>query len=126
MGKEKKWLTYDSTVGELYESPVGHDALAKVLLQIGLPEQVITNKAVSGLKLRTIANLTKKQLGMDFLMHYCNWWAVKRMNPVHLKGKSRQNGGRKRYFIRFIPAAFATAMGMGLAICRGLLANWII
>ncbi len=66
MGKENKWLTYDSTVGELYDSPVGHDALAKVLLQIGLPEKVITNKAVSGLKLRTIANLTKKQLGMDF------------------------------------------------------------
>lgn len=43
MEKEKKWLTYDSTIGELYNSPVGHDALAKVLLQTGLPEKVITN-----------------------------------------------------------------------------------
>lgn len=45
MEKEKKWLTYDSTIGELYNSPVGHDALVKVLLQTGLPEKVITNKA---------------------------------------------------------------------------------
>ena len=40
MGKKNHWLTYDSTVGELYASPVGHDALARVLLQLGLPERL--------------------------------------------------------------------------------------
>ncbi len=44
MGTKKHWLTYDSTAGELYRNPVGHDALARVLLQLGLPEHVITNR----------------------------------------------------------------------------------
>ena len=59
MGKKEKeyWLTYDSTIGELYDNPVGHDALARVLLQLGLPERLITNRAVANLKLRTLANL---------------------------------------------------------------------
>ena len=34
-------LTYDSSIGELYRNPVGHDALARVLLQLGLPEREI-------------------------------------------------------------------------------------
>ena len=37
----------NSRAGELYETPVGHDTLAKVLMQLGIPEKVITNKMVS-------------------------------------------------------------------------------
>ena len=78
MGKKEKeyWLTYDSTIGELYDNPVGHDALARVLLQLGLPERLITNRAVANLKLRTLANLacgnglgkklTGGRFGLDF------------------------------------------------------------
>ncbi len=36
------------------------------------------------------------------------------------------HGGKKQLFIRFIPEAFATAMGMELEILRGSSANWII
>jgi oligo-1,6-glucosidase len=67
MGKKEQWITYDSTVGELYHSPVGHDALARILLQLGIPERAITNRAVSSLRLRTIANLTKRSWGWIFL-----------------------------------------------------------
>ncbi len=47
-------ITMESSIGELYRTPVGHDALAKVLLQLGLPEGLITNGLVSGLKLKTV------------------------------------------------------------------------
>jgi len=40
---ESKQLTLNSKVGELYATPVGHDTIAKVLLQLGLSEKVITN-----------------------------------------------------------------------------------
>ncbi len=45
MGKAARKLDYDSTLGELYRSPVGHDALARVLLQLGLAERALTNPA---------------------------------------------------------------------------------
>ena len=59
-------LTLESRVGDLYRTPVGHDALAKVLLQLNIPEWAITNGVVSGLKLKTVAGLTKKVLGKEF------------------------------------------------------------
>ena len=43
--KKEYWLTYDSTIGELYDNPVGHDALARVLLQLGLPERLALGAA---------------------------------------------------------------------------------
>ena len=55
---ENKQLTLKSKVGELYATPVGHDTIAKVLLQLGLSEKVITNGLVSNLKLKTLAALT--------------------------------------------------------------------
>ena len=54
-----KQLTLNSKVGELYATPVGHDTIAKVLMQLGLSEKVITNGIVSNLKLKTLAILTK-------------------------------------------------------------------
>ena len=56
-----KKLTYESKIGELYASPIGHDTIAKVLMQLGISEKAITNPIVSNLKLKTIHNLTKKQ-----------------------------------------------------------------
>ena len=59
-------LTLDSKIGSFYASPIGHDTIFKVLMQLGLSEKLITNKLVSNMKLKTLANLTKKQLGEDF------------------------------------------------------------
>ena len=53
-------ITLESKIGELYKSPVGHDTLYKVLMQLGLSEKMILNPIVSNLKLKTIAGLTKR------------------------------------------------------------------
>jgi hypothetical protein len=38
MSANKK-LTLESTIGELYNSPIGHDTLGKVLMQLGISEK---------------------------------------------------------------------------------------
>ena len=53
-----KKLTLDSQVKDLYETVIGHDALAKVLLQLNISEKAITNPLVGSLKLKTLASLT--------------------------------------------------------------------
>ncbi|MCH4206170.1 MAG: hypothetical protein LKF53_07250, partial [Solobacterium sp.] len=58
----KEQLTMESTIGEVYQTAIGHDILAKILMQKGLPEGVLTNPLVSHQKLKTIAPLTKKML----------------------------------------------------------------
>ena len=44
-----KKLTEHSTLRELWENPVGHDVLAKLLMQLGRSERWLTNPAVSRL-----------------------------------------------------------------------------
>lgn len=70
---DRKTLTYGSRIKDLYQTPVGHDALARVLLQLGFPERVITNPAVANLKLRTVAGLAGKSWGRVFLTR-CSIW----------------------------------------------------
>lgn len=123
MGKENKWLTYDSTVGEFYDSPVGHDALAKVLLQIGLPEKVITNRAVSALKLRTIANLTKKQLGMDFFDSLLQLVGSEQDEPYVSKGKITPKWWKEAVFYQIYPRSFCDSNGDGIGDLQGIISK---
>ena len=59
-------LTLDSRLGELYASPVGHDALSKVLMQLGLDEKLLKSPLVANLKLKKLAALTYKKIGPAF------------------------------------------------------------
>ena len=53
MSVEPKKLTMDSRIKELYATPIGHDILYKVVMQLGKPESLITNPAVANMKIKT-------------------------------------------------------------------------
>lgn len=55
MSENSRQLTMESKIGELYASPIGHDAIYKVLLQLGLSEKIIQSPMISNLKLSTVA-----------------------------------------------------------------------
>ena len=61
--------------------------LARILLQLGIPERAITSRVVSTLRLRTIANLAKKKLGMDFFDALLNLVDAEEDEPVASKGR---------------------------------------
>ncbi len=71
----------------MYRSPVGHDALARVLLQLGLPERALTNRAISGLKLRTVAKLAGKKLGAGFFDALLELVNGEKDRPCSAKGR---------------------------------------
>lgn len=121
MKAEKKLLTLDSTIGRLYENPVGHDALAKVLLQLGLSEKMITNPVISNLKLRTVARLTGKKLGPDFydaLLLLVN--NEKDMPPEVCSGIT-EKWWKEAVFYQIYPRSFYDSNGDGIGDLQGIL-----
>ena len=47
-------LTMDSRIKEVFAHPVGHDILAKVLLQTGMSSALIDNPVVGNMKLKYV------------------------------------------------------------------------
>jgi len=119
--KENKKLSLESKIGDLYNSPVGHDALAKVLLQIGIPEKVITNKVVSNMKLKYLAKVTGRPLGKDFfdaLLHLIN---TEKDIPVASKGKITKKWWKEAVFYQIYPRSFYDTNGDGIGDLRGII-----
>ena len=101
-----KKLTMNSSIGELYQTPVGHDTLGKVLMQMNIPEKAITNKLVSGMKLKTLNTSIKKSLGggfMDALLHLVN---SEPDVPVASKGKITKKWWKEAVFYQIYPRSF--------------------
>ena len=135
MGKKEKeyWLTYDSTIGELYDNPVGHDALARVLLQLGLPERLITNQAVANLKLRTLANLacgnglgkklTGGRFGLDFFDALLELVDGEKEEPAVPAGKITPKWWKEAVFYQIYPRSFCDSNGDGIGDLPGIISR---
>ncbi|MBD5396434.1 MAG: alpha-glucosidase [Lachnospiraceae bacterium] len=123
MKSKEHWLTYDSSIGELYRNPVGHDALARVLLQLGLPEQVITNPIISNVKLRTIANLAEKSLGMDFFDALLELAGSEEDEPCPSKGEVTPKWWKEAVFYQIYPRSFCDSNGDGIGDLQGIISK---
>ncbi len=65
-----KELSLHSKIKEVYANPIGKDILERILLQMNKSELLLKNPVVANLKLKTLARLTKKELGDEFLRFF--------------------------------------------------------
>lgn len=119
MGGEK--LTLNSRIGDLYRTPVGHDALAKLLLQLGIPEWALTNGIVAGMKLKTVAKLTKKVLEKEFFDAVLQLVNTESDIPVAGNGTITKKWWKEAVFYQIYPRSFYDTNGDGIGDLRGII-----
>ncbi len=120
MGEGKK-LTLNSRLGEAYATPVGHDAIGKVLMQLGLSEKWITNPLVGSLKLSTIAKIAGKRLDESFLQALVNLLNSECEKPVESTGAITEKWWKEAVIYQIYPRSFYDTNHDGIGDLRGII-----
>ena len=118
---QERKLTLDSKIGSFYESPIGHDVIFKVLMQLGLSEKLITNKFVSNMKLKTLANLTKGKLGSGFFEVLLKLVNSEEDVPFVSDGEITKKWWKEAVFYQIYPRSFHDTNGDGIGDLRGII-----
>jgi len=120
MGEQKK-LTLNSKLGEAYATPIGHDAIGKVLMQLGLSEKLITNPLVGNLKLSTISKIAGKKLDAGFMQAIVDLLNSECETPVENNGPVTQKWWKEAVFYQIYPRSFYDTNGDGIGDLRGII-----
>ena len=53
MSETANKVTMNDRLGQLYATPIGHDTLSKVLMQLNISDSIVTKGPLSKIKLKT-------------------------------------------------------------------------
>lgn len=116
----KKPLTMNSTIGEVYETPIGHDILYKILMQAGQSELLVTNPLTSNLKLKTVAPLTKKMLDDEFWSAFLHLVNSETAVPVCSQAPVTEKWWKEAVFYQIYPRTFMDSNQDGIGDIKGI------
>ena len=114
-------ITLESKINDLYRTPIGHDALGKLLMQLNISEYALTNPIIGNLKLKTVAKLTRKQLGDEFFEALLNLVNSEKDVPVVSKGDITKKWWKEAVFYQIYPRSFYDTNNDGIGDLRGII-----
>ncbi len=113
-------ISKNSTVGQLYKTPVGHDVLNKLLLQTGMSEKAILNPIVSHLKLKTLPKIAGKMITDDMLDSIVNLVNIEKDVPGPSNGSVSKKWWKEAVFYQIYPRTFNDANGDDIGDLKGI------
>jgi oligo-1,6-glucosidase len=117
-----KKLDMNSRVKEIYNNPIGHDILYKLLLQMNKKETLVTNPIIGRLRLHTLAHMTNKVLGDAFFTTLLELLNSETDAPAKKKGITR-TWWKQAVFYQIYPRSFQDSNGDGIGDIRGIISR---
>ena len=114
-------ISMESKIKDVYSTPVGHDILYKVLMQMGVSEKVILSPVVSGMKLKTLAGLTQKMLGPGFYDAFITLLNTDSSLPASGDGSITETWWKEAVFYQIYPRSFRDGNNDGIGDLRGII-----
>ncbi|MBP9996263.1 MAG: alpha-glucosidase [Lachnospiraceae bacterium] len=116
-------ISKESTVRELYDTPVGNDIINKLLLSMGLSRKLVNNGIVGRIKLSKLANLTKKKLGLGFWDSFIDLVNTCTDIPGPKEGLVSEQWWKEAVFYQIYPRTFCDSNGDGIGDLQGIISK---
>lgn len=117
MGK----LTMHSKIRDVYATPIGHDIINKLLMQMGKKEILVTNPIIGNLSLKTVAGLTKKSLGEGFFCTFLTLLNSEQAEPGSVNIPLAHAWWKEAVFYQIYPRTFMDSNKDGIGDIRGMI-----
>ncbi len=116
-------INRNSKVKEVYENPIGHDIISKILLQLNKKEILIKNPLIGNMKLHTLALLTRKTLGEAFFQTLIDLLNNEPDRPGKNLGTISRAWWKEAVFYQIYPRSFMDSNGDGIGDLSGIISK---
>ena len=114
-------ITLNSTIKEVYETPVGHDVLQRVAITLGFDAQWLDGMIADHVKIKYIKKLAKKQFNDDFFDTLINLINSETDVLPPYKGEVEPAWWKEAVFYQIYPRTFYDSNGDGIGDLQGMI-----
>ena len=111
----------NSKIKDIYANPIGHDIFAKLLMQLGKSERLITNPIIGNLKLGTLEHMLKGKVEPSLFDAILTLLNTEQDKPAAIDGPVKPAWWKEAVFYQIYPRSFADSNEDGIGDIKGII-----